>query len=69
MELHGVIPGHFPFVLEAQDLAQVQIRRQGSESRIRTLGGNLETPVEPGQELLQYSLGLFNNGVEYREVV
>ena len=62
LELHGVVPGHSPFVFEAQDLAQVQIRRQGSECRIRTLGGNLEPPVEPGQELLQHGLGLFNRG-------
>ncbi len=60
LELHGVVPGHSPFVFEAQDLAQVQIRRQGSESRIRALGGNLETPVVSRQELLQYSLGLLH---------
>ena len=62
LELHGVVPGHFPFVFEAQDLAQAQIRRQGSECRIRALGGNLETPVVSGQELFQYGLGLFNRG-------
>ena len=62
LELHRVVPGHSPFVFDAQDLAQVQIRRQGSKSRIRALGGNLETPVEPRQELFQYGLGLFNGG-------
>ena len=35
---------------------------KGTECRIRALGGNLEPPVEPGQELFQYSLGLFNRG-------
>ena len=33
---------------------KAQIRRQGSECRIRTLGGNLEPPG--GQELFQYGL-------------
>ena len=62
LELHGVVPGHAPFVFEAQDLAQAQIRRQGSECRIRALGGNLETPVVSRQELFQHGLGLFNRG-------
>ena len=54
LELHGVVPGHSPFVFETQDLAQAQIRRQGSECRIRALGGNLETPVVSRQELFQH---------------
>ena len=62
LELHRVVPGHSPFVFEAQDLAQAQIRRQGSECRIRARGGNLETPVVSRQELFQHGLGLFNGG-------
>ena len=56
------LASHSPFVFEAQDLAQAQIRRQGSESRIRALGGNLETPVVSRQELFQYSLRLLHGG-------
>ena len=55
-------PGHSPLVFEAQDLAQAQIRWQGSECRIGALGGNLETPVVSRQELLQYSLRLLHGG-------
>ena len=40
----------------------MQIWRQGSECRIRALGGNLETPVVSGQELFQYGLRLLNGG-------
>ena len=29
---------------------------------MRTLGGNLETPIEAGQELLEYSLRLLHGG-------
>ena len=50
--LHSVVLRRLSAVLEAQDLARVQIRRQGPECRIRTLGGNLETPVVSRQELL-----------------
>ena len=57
LELHGVVPGHSPFVFEAQDLAQAQIRRQGSESRIRVVRRDLEAPVESRQELLQHAVG------------
>lgn len=31
-------------------------------SRIRALGGNPETPAEPGQELLQYAVSLLHGG-------
>ena len=38
LELHGVVPGHPPFVFKAQDLAQAQIRPQGPECQIRATG-------------------------------
>ena len=64
LELHRVVPGHSS--LRCLKHRTCPRRRSGgkgfSECRIRTLGGNLETPVEPGQELLQYGLGLFNRG-------
>ena len=56
--LHGVVPGHSPAVLEAQDLLEAQVRLQGPESRLRTLGRNPKTPVESGQDLLQNGPGL-----------
>ncbi len=62
LELHGVVPGHSPFVFEAQDLTQVEIRTQRPECGFSTLGGNLETPVVSRQELLQYSLRLLHGG-------
>ena len=63
LELHGVVPGHSSAVFEAQDLLQVQIRRQGSECRIRARGGNSETLVVSRQgQLLQYSLRLLHGG-------
>ena len=62
LKLHRVVPAHSSAVLEAPDLLQAWIRRQGLERGLRALGGNLETPVESRQELFQYGLGLFNGG-------
>ena len=62
LELDGVVPGHSSAVLEAQDLLQWQVPLQGPECGLRALGWNPKTPVEPGQELLQYGPGLFNSG-------
>ena len=62
LELHGVVPGHSSFVFKAQDLPQAQIGRQGLKRGIGALGGNLEAPVEAGQELLQHRLGLLHGG-------
>ena len=60
--LHGVVPRHSPAVLETQDLLHGQISLQGPECRLGAPGRDPKTPVEPGQELLQHGLGLFNGG-------
>ena len=57
LEVHGVVTGHSPFVFEAQDLFQAQLRVQRPECRLRVLRRDLEAPVEPGQELLQHAVG------------
>ena len=62
LKLHRVVLGHSPAVLQAPDLFQAQLSCQRSERGLRAVGGNLETPVEPRQELFQYGLGLFNGG-------
>ena len=49
LEPNRVVPGHFPAVLEAQDLFQAQLRVQRPECRLRVLRGNWETLVEPRQ--------------------
>ena len=59
LEPDGVVSRHPPAVLEAQDLLPLKIRMQVLESRRRTLGWLLETPVEPGQELPEGGPGLF----------
>ena len=62
LELDGVVPGHPPAVLEAQDLLQAKVRLRGPESGLGTLGWDLETPVESRQELPEYGPGLFHGG-------
>ena len=62
LEPHRVVPGHPPFVFEAQDLFQAQLRVQRPECGLRVLRWNLETPVVSRQELLQHGVGLFNGG-------
>ena len=42
LELHRIVPGHLPAVLEAQDLLQGQIRAQWPVRRLRALRGNPE---------------------------
>ena len=49
VELHGVVPGHPPAVLETQDLLQAQLRARGPERRPWTLSRNAEAPVEQGR--------------------
>ena len=49
-------------MLETQDVPQARLRTHGPECRLGALGRNPKTPVEPGQELLQHGLGLFNGG-------
>ena len=60
--LPGVVPGYSPAVLEAQDLFRGQVHLQGPECGLGTLGRNSKTPVEPGEELLQYGPGLLKGG-------
>ena len=43
-------------------MPQARLRTQRPECRLGALGRNPKTPVEPGQELLQHGLGLFNGG-------
>ena len=62
LELDGVVPCHSSAVLEAQDLLQVQVRLQGPESRLGTLGWDLEAPVESRQELREHGPGLSHGG-------
>ena len=62
LELDGVVPGHPPAVLEAQDLLQANVRLQRLESRLGTLGRHLEMPVESRQELPEHYSGLFHGG-------
>ena len=59
---HGVVPGYSSSMLEAQSLPQRQALLQRPICRLRALRLDLETPVEPGQELLQHSLGLLHGG-------
>ncbi len=61
-ELHGVVSGHATAVLEAQELPQALTGIQWTEGRLRAFGRNVKAPVEPGQELLQDSLGLLKGG-------
>ena len=46
LEPHRVVPGHFPPVLEAQDLFQAQLRVEKPECRLRVLRRNPEAPVK-----------------------
>ena len=55
MKLHGVVPLHPPAVLETQELIQARIRLH-----------NPEVQVEPGQDLLQDSLGFLYDGRPYQ---
>ena len=47
LEPHRVVPGHFPAVLESQDLFQAQLRVERPECGLRVLRWNPEAPVEP----------------------
>ena len=60
LEPYGIVLGYLSAVLEAQDLFQAQLRVQWAECNLRVLRWYLEALVEPGQELFQYCVGLFN---------
>ena len=60
LEPYCIVLGHLSAVLETQDLFQAQLRIQWEECSLRVLRRYLEALVEPGQELRQHVVGLFN---------
>ena len=60
LEPYCIVLGHLSAVLEAQDLFQAQLRIQWEECSLRVLRRCLEALIEPGQELHQHVVGLFN---------
>ena len=62
LELHGVVPGDLPAVLEAEDTVQAYIQRQWSVSGLRALRRNGEACVEARQEALQHAVSFRDGG-------
>ena len=66
LELHRVVPGHLPVVLETEDGVQAHVSCQRAVSALGTLRRNAEACVAAWQEALQHAVS-FRDGDRARQ--